>query len=388
MIWNHVLWGCIKMPISPLQGLPPLPFPVIPSSYDESLSFMELLCKIWNACSELITAQNATAAAVTQMQEQIAGLPQLSDVVAQLQLDLAAETQARSDGYDTLYGQINQVRTLVINEYVDNQTFDATLSGGIKFNLIAKAAYDALTEYDSHTVYVVYDTDNSFKFWYMGQHATCCEPSTWGEINSSMYSHNSSGISGEPATLTTGLLNIPAGTLLVGVTSSQGDLAAGPDESWELKGSGILTSTESGTARYIKVYTKIAEEGGAQSFSVTVPAAASWDLHTVNLIAIPDAHRIAEITKVNEAVFTSDGYSLDTTPDEHRLYLVFSDPNYGGVSTPSPLPYGLNQPYTSAYQTINGIYQYHCTAAETTLTGVPDNASVTGLLDIWTLKFT
>ena len=201
MIWNHVSWGCIKMPISPLQGLPPLPFPAIPSSYDESLSFMELLCKIWNACSELITAQNATAAAVTQLQsdvfqlqEQIGDVPQLAADVAQLQIDLAAETQARSDGYDTLYGQINQVRTLVINEYVDNQTFDAALGGGIRFMLITRAAYDELDPPDPSIIYFVQDGDTLIPY-YRG-----------GVVNASagMFSRGARSITAVPVNFNTG----------------------------------------------------------------------------------------------------------------------------------------------------------------------------------------
>jgi hypothetical protein len=120
---------------------------------------MELLTKCWNQVATLTTTCNSLLQRVTQIEQLIDDVPDLANAVQQLQLDLAAETQARSDGYDTLYNQINQVRTLVINEYVDNQTFDETLAGGIKISLITKADYDALDPKDTSTLYVI--TDNS-----------------------------------------------------------------------------------------------------------------------------------------------------------------------------------------------------------------------------------
>lgn len=147
------------MSITPLTGMPPLPVPVLPESFDLSLSYMELLTKCWNQVQTLTTTCNSLLQRVTQIEQLIDDVPDLASAVQQLQLDLAAEVQARSDGYDTLYGQINQVRTLVINEYVDNQTFDAALGGGIKFMLITKAEYEALDPPDPAIIYFVQDGD-------------------------------------------------------------------------------------------------------------------------------------------------------------------------------------------------------------------------------------
>ena len=147
------------MSITPLTGMPPLPVPVLPESFDLSLSYMELLTKCWNQVSTLTTTCNSLLQRVTQLEQLIDDIPDLASAVQQLQLDLAAEVQARSDGYDTLYNQINQVRTLVINEYVDNETFDAALGGGIKFMLITKADYDELDPPDPSVIYFVQDGD-------------------------------------------------------------------------------------------------------------------------------------------------------------------------------------------------------------------------------------
>ena len=144
------------MAITPI--LPVFPVPVLPQSFDTSLSYYELLAKLTETINQCVTIVNALSESVSAIEQAIGDLPQLSEDVAQLQLDLAAETQARSDGYDTLYNQINQVRTLVINEYVDNQTFDETLAGGIKICLITKADYDELDPPDESTFYVI--TDN------------------------------------------------------------------------------------------------------------------------------------------------------------------------------------------------------------------------------------
>ena len=147
------------MSITPLTGMPPLPVPVLPESFDLSLSYMELLTKCWNQVSTLTTTCNSLLQRVTQLEQLIDDIPDLASAVQQLQLDLAAEVQARSDGYDTLYNQINQVRTLVINEYVDNETFDEALGGGIKFMLITKAAYNELDPPDPTVIYFVQDGD-------------------------------------------------------------------------------------------------------------------------------------------------------------------------------------------------------------------------------------
>ena len=147
------------MSITPLTGMPPLPVPVLPESFDLSLSYMELLTKCWNQVSTLTTTCNSLLQRVTQLEQLIDDIPDLASAVQQLQLDLAAEVQARSDGYDTLYNQINQVRTLVINEYIDNETFDEALGGGIKFMLITKAAYNELDPPDPTVIYFVQDGD-------------------------------------------------------------------------------------------------------------------------------------------------------------------------------------------------------------------------------------
>lgn len=144
--------------INPLSGFPPLPVPVLPESYDNSLSFYELLTKCWNQVQAMTVTVNTLTESVNAIEQAIGDLPQLSDDVEQLQLDLAAETQARSDGDDTLYNQINQVRTLVLNEYVSNDDLAAVLAGGIKICLITKADYDELDPPDASTLYVI--TDN------------------------------------------------------------------------------------------------------------------------------------------------------------------------------------------------------------------------------------
>lgn len=151
----------------PISNLPPIfPVPVLPQSFDTSLSYYELLAKLTESMNNIASTVNSLSSAVTilqstvsQIQEQIGDIPQLTAAVTQLQTDLAAEVQARTDGYNTLYGQINQVRTLVINEYVDNQTFDAALGGGIRFMLIDRAAYDELDPPDPSIIYFVQDGD-------------------------------------------------------------------------------------------------------------------------------------------------------------------------------------------------------------------------------------
>lgn len=145
------------MAITPI--LPVFPVPVLPQSFDTSLSYYELLAKLTETINQCVTTVNTLSESVSAIEQAIGDLPQLSDAVAQLQLDLAAETQARSDGYDTLYAQINAVRNLVINEYVDQQEFTAALGGGIRFMLITKAAYDELDPPDPSVIYFVQDGD-------------------------------------------------------------------------------------------------------------------------------------------------------------------------------------------------------------------------------------
>lgn len=179
--------------INPLSGFPPLPVPVLPESYDNSLSFYELLTKCWNQVATLTTTCNSLLQRVTQIEQLIDDVPELASAVQQLQLDLAAEVQARSDGYDTLYNQINQVRTLVINEYVDNQTFDAALGGGIRFMLITKAEYEELDPPDPAIIYFVQDGDGLTPY-YRG-----------GVVNSSAgaFSRGARSITAAPVNFTT-----------------------------------------------------------------------------------------------------------------------------------------------------------------------------------------
>lgn len=146
------------MAITPI--LPVFPVPVLPQSFDTSLSYYELLAKLTETINQCVTTVNTLSESVSEIEQAIGDLPQLSDTVAQLQLDLAAEVQARSDGDDTLYGQINQVRTLVLNEYVSNDDLAAIISGGLKICLITKADYDDLDPPDANTLYVITDNGN------------------------------------------------------------------------------------------------------------------------------------------------------------------------------------------------------------------------------------
>lgn len=174
------------MAITPI--LPVFPVPVLPQTFDTSLSYYELLAKLTETINQCVTIVNALSVSVSAIEQAIGDLPQLSDDVAQLQIDLAAEVQARADGYDTLYNQINQVRTLVINEYVDNETFDAALGGGIRFMLITKAVYDELDPPDPNIIYYVQDGDTLTPY-YRG-----------GVVNAStgMFSRAARSITAEP----------------------------------------------------------------------------------------------------------------------------------------------------------------------------------------------
>lgn len=378
------------MPISPLQGLPPLPFPAIPSSYDESLSFMELLCKIWNACSELITAQNATAAAVTQLQsdvfqlqEQIGDVPQLAADVAQLQTDIAAEIQNRQTQYDSLYAQINGVRNMVIADYVSNDDLADVLAGGIKFILISAADYAELTEYDSSTIYAVIGSDSRIKFYFRGQTANCCAPSVWPDISSSDFAMTDSQNANTAISCT--LSNVDAGKLLIGVVSSYGAPTAEPGSEWALIESGTLASEP---GRNIYVYSKTAT-AGTNTFGITTSAGTgSGDETAIYCVAIPDATTATVTAKQTEIVFTNNETELDTTADAHRLYIYFTDSKTHGVQLPSPAPDGLTNANLLNYSLARMIYQYKNTAETTTLTGVSVGGdAITGKFDLWTVSF-
>lgn len=159
----------------PISNLPPIfPVPVLPQSFDTSLSYYELLAKLTESMNNIASTVNSLSSAVTvlqstvfQIQEQVGDIPELTAAVTQLQTDLTAEIQNRQTQYDSLYTQINGVRNLVIADYVSNEDLDERLGGGINLTLISRADYDELTEYDDKTIYFVQDADE-IKMYYNG----------------------------------------------------------------------------------------------------------------------------------------------------------------------------------------------------------------------------
>lgn len=170
------------MPIQYINGLPPLPFPAIPTAYDESLSFMELVTKLWNSIAEIITVCNANSDAITTITAAIEtinaaleNVPSEQDV-QQLQTDVAAlqltagtltdgltqEIENRQNA-DTL---IQSTLTAMINDialnYVSTNDLEHDyLVGGVTFQILTQAQYDALTEYTPLRVYfVIGDSDH------------------------------------------------------------------------------------------------------------------------------------------------------------------------------------------------------------------------------------
>ena len=170
------------MPIASIPPLRPLPVPILPESYELSLSYMELLTKVWNSLADIITAVNTNTASIATINAAIDAInaalenvpseqdvQQLQTDVAALQLTagtltdgLAQEIENRQNA-DTL---IQSTLTAMINDialnYVSTNDLEHDyLVGGVTFQIMTQQQYDALTEYTPLRVYfVIGDSDH------------------------------------------------------------------------------------------------------------------------------------------------------------------------------------------------------------------------------------
>lgn len=92
-----------EYPTFPKIGVP-FPVPVLPTVFDESLSYYELLAKLWQQCNELTELVNAETAAVNSIISQFDGV---IERITALETGQAAIAQ----NVETLTGQMQQLRT-------------------------------------------------------------------------------------------------------------------------------------------------------------------------------------------------------------------------------------------------------------------------------------
>lgn len=142
---------------------PAFPMPVLPQSFDMSLSYYELLCNLMNAINTAIqqinentgnietlqTAINGLSVNLTEMQTAIDDLQtQIDGLPAQVQTvsdALQQEIADRTDADESLALQIAGVKNLVQTFYVSFEDLEGDyLCGGITFQLLTQAEFDAL----------------------------------------------------------------------------------------------------------------------------------------------------------------------------------------------------------------------------------------------------
>lgn len=180
------------MPIQQINGLPPLPFPAIPTAYDESLSFMELVTKLWNSMAEIITAVNANTAQINSILTQLENLPSAQDY-QNLSDALTAEI-ANRQAADTL---VQTTLTALINNialnYVSTEDLETEyIIGGVTFEIMTQAEYDVLTEYTPKRVYFVMTDAEHIVIKFGG--ATVGTATIAGDFISTMKNANRGGV--------------------------------------------------------------------------------------------------------------------------------------------------------------------------------------------------
>lgn len=144
---------------------PAFPVPVLPQSFDTSLSYYELLAKLTETINVCVSAVNTISATISTVQAQIAEIESeignVPEEIAQLNSDLAAEIETRANADESILGRIGGLAIRLETEYATFEDLDTDyLVNGVTFEYITKADYDELSAYVAKRVYIVYDNGN------------------------------------------------------------------------------------------------------------------------------------------------------------------------------------------------------------------------------------
>lgn len=144
-----------------INPIPPaFPVPVLPQSFDTSLSYYELLARLTEALNGVIETVNNITNSITLIQSQIADIDsQIGEIpaeVAEITENLAEEKAARIAADESILGRIGGLAIRLETEYVTFDDLDTDyLVDGITFEYITQEDYDELSVYVAKRVYIV-----------------------------------------------------------------------------------------------------------------------------------------------------------------------------------------------------------------------------------------
>lgn len=192
---------------------PAFPVPVLPQSFDTSLSYYELLAKLMEQCQALTAACNENTTTIgqintiiAQMQETISHMAS-EEVVEQMQSDitalqgttgsletgLAAEIEARQNADTFLQSTLTALINNIATEYVSREELETDyMVGGVTFQIMTQQQYDALTSYVPLRVYFVIGDSDHLTIKYGG--GTVGGGSIAGNFTETMRNANTGGV--------------------------------------------------------------------------------------------------------------------------------------------------------------------------------------------------
>lgn len=160
-------------PVMPQVGVP-CPVPVLPTVFDESLSYYELLAKLWQQCKELTDLVNAETIEVNRLREKINEILPYIDQLATISEEMQQLSESLSSLQDELYnaetGDINIIEGQIASLNAQISAFGTMANSALYYasrqaqyagNNVLKEIYH-LTDETRRGIRVKYDPDSGW----------------------------------------------------------------------------------------------------------------------------------------------------------------------------------------------------------------------------------
>lgn len=156
------------------QNIPPIPafpVPVQPQSFDTSLSYYELLCKLTEAVNTCIERTNTLVTLISGWNDRIAAVEAqvqtIGDVDAKIATAVAAEAAIRQQQIDSLSGDLANFKNIVIMNYATYDDIEHDYIINATVQAISQADYDELETPVANRIYAVMG-DSSTTLYFNG----------------------------------------------------------------------------------------------------------------------------------------------------------------------------------------------------------------------------
>ena len=131
---------------------PAFPVPVLPQSFDTSLSYYELLCKLTEGINACIEQVNALSAVVANLSVSVSGF---DEQITEIRGLITAEAETRQQQINSLAGDLANFKNTVIMTYATYDDIESDYIINATVQAISQSDYEALDNPVQNRIYAV-----------------------------------------------------------------------------------------------------------------------------------------------------------------------------------------------------------------------------------------